>query len=270
MKALLYRRGALGDTLLTFPLLEIMKRQGYTTVAVGNTDYFKIAQQAGWADKVFTNIPEEPFDLKIVISSESNIKPFPSERIWIVDYYLRKTGFEGFPFSRELPLTYEDSPLVNKIVLHPSSGSTKKNPPLEVFLEIESYLKIKGYDVIYFIGEADSWLKSKVSEFYECFDPCSIAKALKGSLLFIGLDSGISHLAAYVGIPTVVIYGPSDPLIWKPIGRKVYQITPPLQCAPCFPKICDERRCFDVFLIFKRLFPLLDHILININKDYLS
>ena len=53
-KFLLYRRGGLGDTLLTFPILEIFKRKGFYTVAVGNTDYFKIAKAVGWVDEVFT------------------------------------------------------------------------------------------------------------------------------------------------------------------------------------------------------------------------
>ena len=37
---------------------------------------------------------------------------------------------------------------------------------------------------------------------------------------FIGNDSGITHLAAYLGCPTVALFGPTDPRVWGPIGRR--------------------------------------------------
>jgi ADP-heptose:LPS heptosyltransferase len=39
--------------------------------------------------------------------------------------------------------------------------------------------------------------------------------------LFIGNDSGLTHLAAYIGCPTIALFGPTDPRIWGPIGRRV-------------------------------------------------
>ena len=37
---------------------------------------------------------------------------------------------------------------------------------------------------------------------------------------FIGNDSGITHLAAYIGCPTTVLFGPTDPRVWGPLGRR--------------------------------------------------
>ncbi|WP_461830111.1 glycosyltransferase family protein, partial [Aquifex sp.] len=133
-KLLLYRRGGLGDTLLTFPLLEIFKRKGYHVTAVGNTDYFSIAKEAGFADRALSEIPQDDFAKEIIISYEGNLKPFPEKREWIVEYYLKELGLKE-SFSLELPIKpLEDSPFKDKVVIHPSSGSPKKNPPLEFFL----------------------------------------------------------------------------------------------------------------------------------------
>ena len=37
---------------------------------------------------------------------------------------------------------------------------------------------------------------------------------------FIGNDSGITHLAAYLGCPTIAVFGPTDPRVWGPVGRR--------------------------------------------------
>ena len=240
---LLYRRGGLGDTLLTFPILEIFKRKGYHITAVGNTDYFAIAKESGFADRVLSEIPHEEFTKRIIISYEGNIKPFPEKRVWIVEHYLKSLGLIQ-EFSLELPIKpLENSPFKGKIVIHPSSGSPKKNPPLEFFLEIKEFLDAFGVESIFLLGEAEEHLKETLKPSVFSLSPIWIAKALKTAKLYIGLDSGISHLASYVGVPSVVIYGPTDPIVWKPIGKKVFQVSLNLECSPCFPNTCPERYC---------------------------
>ena len=49
-----------------------------------------------------------------------------------------------------------------------------------------------------------------------------LAAWLKGARLYIGNDSGISHLAAATGMPTFVLFGPTDPAIWAPRGANVW------------------------------------------------
>jgi heptosyltransferase-2 len=60
---------------------------------------------------------------------------------------------------------------------------------------------------------------------------------------YIGNDSGASHLAAYSGLPTVVIFGPADPRRWAPVGRAVHIVQPELQCRPCFET--EQSNCED-------------------------
>lgn len=45
--------------------------------------------------------------------------------------------------------------------------------------------------------------------------------------MFIGADTGPAHLAAQLGIPTIALFGPTDPAIWSPLGPCVHTISPP-------------------------------------------
>ena len=264
-KALVYRRGGLGDTLLVFPVLEILKAQGFHVTAVGNTDYFALARGVGWADRVLSEIPtNDDFDFKAVIGIGGNVSPFPNRRRWVVEHYLETLGFSGFPFSKTLFV--EPCQRLRKAFLHPSSGSPLKNAPLEVFLEAEKYLTRNGFEVIWLIGEAETHLRGRFDREFWVDGIPELARELNKGSLFIGNDSGFAHLSSYLGIPTVVIYGPTDPIVWKPIGAHVYQIALGFDCSPCFPNVCEVRACLSTGNILERLIPLLDHILIKVNK----
>ena len=265
-RALLYRRGGLGDTLLTFPLIEALRWDHYSVTVVGNTDYLRLALEVGWADKVRSEMPEEGFDRVIRIGIGGDIEPFPSRRLWIPEYYLDRAGYRAFRFSTRLPLQGRSEELKGACVLHPSSGSHKKNPDVELYLELERYLKGKGLRVVALIGEADTHLLGIFGEEFMVKDILELGIALREAPLFIGNDSGFAHLSAYVGVPSVVIYGPTDPLVWRPIGDEVYQVSLGLECSPCFPDVCPERGCLDTSALLKSLFPLLDHLLIKVNK----
>jgi heptosyltransferase III len=43
--------------------------------------------------------------------------------------------------------------------------------------------------------------------------------------IYIGNDSGFSHLAGLLGRRAVVLFGPTDPLVWKPLGPRVETLT---------------------------------------------
>ena len=44
---------------------------------------------------------------------------------------------------------------------------------------------------------------------------------LRTASLFVGNDSGPSHLAGIMGLPTIALFGPTDPAVWKPLGPRV-------------------------------------------------
>ncbi|QER42026.1 glycosyltransferase family 9 protein [Thermodesulfobacterium sp. TA1] len=253
-KILFYRRGGLGDTLLTFPVLEVLKKQGYRIAVIGVKAYYRLAQKVGWVDEIYEDLYPQvlnrPYDLKIFFSKNGGIYPFPDKRIWIVDYYFRYLKLPQI-YSQTLPIEgLKESPFKNRIILHPGSGSPKKIPEFLLFRKIEEFLKKKGMDYIYVVGEADQWVKDLTSNFWEIEDLEFLAKAFKTARGFIGLDSGISHLASYVGIKTFVFFGPTDYIVWHPIGPNLQIITLDLECSPCFPKVCAESPCLDPEKLF--------------------
>jgi len=61
----------------------------------------------------------------------------------------------------------------------------------------------------------------------------SVANYIKSSSLFIGNDSGISHLAAFCGTKSILCFGPTDPKIWAPPFSWIKTIVSKKSCAPC-------------------------------------
>jgi heptosyltransferase-3 len=52
-------------------------------------------------------------------------------------------------------------------------------------------------------------------------DLYELARWLAAASLYIGNDSGITHLAAAAGAPVIAIFGPTDPALWAPRGPRV-------------------------------------------------
>jgi len=54
-----------------------------------------------------------------------------------------------------------------------------------------------------------------------------LAELLQSASAFIGHDSGITHLAAALGIPTLALWGPTNPSVWRPLGPNVRLLANP-------------------------------------------
>lgn len=142
-----------------------------------------------------------------------------------------------------------------KILIHPGSGSARKNWESSNFIKILKKIKPLGMNPEIILGPAEHNLSeifarslpagSKVHMLLDLGDLVTILSLSGG---FIGNDSGISHLAAFTGIPTVVIFGPSSPKRWKPFGRSVEVLRSETDCSPCFEtgkSDCKEMKCLE-------------------------
>lgn len=100
-------------------------------------------------------------------------------------------------------------------VIHPFSGSRRKNWPLDRFQELAQ--RLEGYCPVFWCASPEDRLEGavQIENLYEL--ACWLAKAR----VFIGNDSGISHLAASVRTPVVALFGPTDPTVWAPRGGPV-------------------------------------------------
>jgi len=70
----------------------------------------------------------------------------------------------------------------------------------------------------------------------ECAPPTTLtelAHLLAGCAVFVGTDNGARHLAALLGVPTVTVFGPTDPAGWNPGDPRHVAVTRRVPCAPC-------------------------------------
>jgi heptosyltransferase III len=101
-------------------------------------------------------------------------------------------------------------------VIHPFSGSARKNWPLEKFRALARKLELSG-PVAWCAGADDPPLPGSV----QIEDLWELACWLARARLYIGNDSGVTHLAAAVGTPVLALFGPTDPQVWAPRGPHV-------------------------------------------------
>lgn len=143
----------------------------------------------------------------------------------------------------------------SKIIIHPGSGSKKKCWTISNFIEVAMSMNSNSKQPEFILGPAEydlydillqaKRLNAKVHRLDKLTELAGLLKTGGG---FIGNDSGVSHLAAFIGLPVVAVFGPSDPETWKPMGRAVKVVRPDLECSPCFETGtvgCEEIECFN-------------------------
>lgn len=129
---------------------------------------------------------------------------------------------------------FHESGAQTAVALHPGSGSETKNWPIENWIKLGDFLLEKGRRLIIIAGEAevertqklrDAW-KGKPVQFAEKL-PLPHLAALLERRLFVGHDSGISHIAAAAGARCRLLFGWTDPAIWAPTNENVTVLRAP-------------------------------------------
>jgi hypothetical protein len=132
------------------------------------------------------------------------------ERIHAADFFLKQAGCSGAAIPR---IQCPPAPSADFAVIHPFSGSPRKNWPLERYRGLAQRLALP---VRWCAGPEEKLEDAtRIDNLYQ------LASWLASARLYIGNDSGITHLAAAVGVPTVAIFGPTDPAVWAPRGDRV-------------------------------------------------
>lgn len=143
------------------------------------------------------------------------------------------------------------------IAIHPGSGSEKKNWPVGAWIEFTRLLQTEfDFRMLLIGGEAEgsklellaSSLDARKIRILKNLPLVEVASYLAACRIFIGHDSGISHLAAAVGLPGIILWGETNPEIWRPRSSKMQLI----KAGPGLPILKPER----VLEIFRSLSPL--------------
>ena len=195
-------------------------------------------------------------------------EPFPSEGkdIHVIDHFLKCLDLLVIDHSNKIPKIFlrdEDVLLGEKflndrvvdpkkmlVAMHPGSGSRQKCWAVDRYVELILWLrKEMDAQILLISGQADTGiveeLRKKIRDniiLVDQFPLPFLAAIIKRSNLFVGNDSGITHMAAAIGTPTITIFGPTDPRIWGPRGERVKILYKKSPCSPC--SFDTRRNCF--------------------------
>ena len=119
---------------------------------------------------------------------------------------------------------------IRRIIIHPGSGSARKNHPPEFWLDFAAHLSASHpFPLTVLLGPAEEALlpffKNRLQtpgrEILFCPERKALLSALSQAALYAGQDSGITHLAAMVGAPTLALFRSSSVARWRPLGPGV-------------------------------------------------
>jgi len=129
------------------------------------------------------------------------------------------------------------------LAVAPGSGQLRKNWPLAHYYEVSRALGWKyGLHVVWLAGPAEGAMvpylgalaKAQGQVLLTNRPLARVARVLARCRLYLGNDSGLTHLAAAVRGPDVLaLFGPTDPRVWAPLGPQVQTLTAPCPQAPC-------------------------------------
>jgi heptosyltransferase-3 len=299
-RAIILQPGALGDCLLTLPLVKHLKEAlelGGVDL-VGHAEYVGILPERTCVDSIrsidtadlhrlfttpagfdladedplihmfadyswiitFLGEPGSDFEQNLIFTANCShsaevvtlaLKPPDGHYQHIAEFYLRQ-------FARQSGLPPEQAKVAEKdvsirvadadrdrglelleqagvdvsrrlVIIQPGSGGQKKCWHLDNFLGIARELHEREVEVLFLLGPAEME-RLRPSEKVQIY---AAAKCLAHPALhevvgvlscadaFVGNDSGITHLAAGMGVRTVAVFGPTEPSIYRPLGRTV-------------------------------------------------
>jgi heptosyltransferase-2 len=161
--------------------------------------------------------PHRPDDTAGIHATRVYLKPL--ERLAI---------FDADPVPR-LSLNSQPSTL-NQLALHPGSGSEKKNwPETKWAALIQQIMTTTGWNLLLVGGEAEgerlqrlkATLLSARCSVAQSLPLAELAQRIQSAAAFVGHDSGITHLAAAVGVPCVVLWADTLEEVWRPQGEQL-------------------------------------------------
>jgi len=138
-------------------------------------------------------------------------------------------------------------------VIQPGSGGKEKCWYVGNFLAVAAGLASRGFEVVFLLGPAErerlgDATISRTNNVAPCITDLSLTEVvglLSCADAFVGNDSGIGHLAGAMGIKTAVVFGPTDPAAYKPIGPSVMVFAADMETFADKPSVELQRRLID-------------------------
>lgn len=299
-RAVILQPGALGDCLLTLPLVRLLKEAldlGGVDL-VGHAEYVGILPERTCVDSIrsidtaelhrlfaapggfdladrdplirmfadyswiisFLGEPGSDFEQNLIFTANCSrsaevitlpLKPPASGRQHIAEFYVQQFAEQGGVPSHQAKVPEKDVTIRvceadrdrgvelleqagvdlsrRLVVIHPGSGGPRKCWHLENFLAVARELRDREMEVLFLLGPAEIE-RLRPSEKVQIHAAalctahlalCQVVGILSNADAFVGNDSGVTHLAAGMGVRTVALFGPTDPAVYRPLGRSV-------------------------------------------------
>lgn len=257
-RLLVVRRGGLGDTLLIAPLLRALARAhpGAPIDVAGVRDYTRVLAHFGAAARALSSedtaawLRQDPARFAgyaLVVADDPRYRAAGAHgpRVQVFDPAPRAAQPLPVQLADQLDLRLvwpEDAALAGPatstsagpIVLAPGSGGRAKCWPRPGWLELAAQLASARRAVAVLVGPVETeredprrWPWPRPVEFVVEADLRVVAERLRAAAAFVGNDSGTTHLAAMLGLPTVALFGPSDAVVFGPTGPRVAIVRAP-------------------------------------------
>lgn len=133
-------------------------------------------------------------------------------------------------------------------LIHPATAFTTKQWAAEKFARVADYLSAQGFAVVVITSPAEAHIAAElkasatapVIDFKDLSLPEVTALASRARV-FVGNDSGIAHIAAAVGLPSIVIFGSSNVAHWSPWATAPAEVViEEMDCQPCHGYYCEK------------------------------
>jgi ADP-heptose:LPS heptosyltransferase len=256
IRRLLIRPGAIGDFIVSLPAMESL-RADYTEVwcAGQNVGLARLADRAqsivsAGLDRLGFLPADDTIDrlrsFDSIVSWYGANRPefreltatldlpvtffpaLPDGACHAVDFYNRQAVSLGAITPSRFPEIVFPRVTRDCAIIHPFASSPAKREPMEVFERIATTLAAQ-MPVHWLCGpEEDLPSAIRIDDLYE------LARHLSAARIFVGNDSGISHLAAAVRTPCFTVFRASDPAVWAPRGPAIWVTgpVPPTRVVP--------------------------------------
>jgi ADP-heptose:LPS heptosyltransferase len=305
-RAIILQPGALGDCLLTLPLVKLMKEAldlGGVDL-VGHAEYVGILPERTCVDSIrsidtaelhrlfaapasfdladrdplihmfadyswivtFLGEPGSDFEQNLIFTANCShsaevitlpLKPPESSPQHISEFYMKQFAHQSGlapdqakVAEKEVSIRVRDADrdrgvevleqagvdLTRRlVVIQPGSGGQKKCWHLDNFLALARPLQEREVEVLFLLGPAEMEKlrpseKVQIHAAAKCTAHLALTQVvglLSCADALLGNDSGVTHLAAGMGVRTVALFGPTDPFVYRPLGRAVTVLRDP-------------------------------------------
>jgi heptosyltransferase III len=255
-----FHRGALGDSVLLWPRLRAETRAGREVVLVTDGEKARLAQRELGVRGVdaesarFNALWREGASVETVQGVERAVCAGGGgdpEGVWARNVRRMFPGAALEVIGRPSRALYREADAAagvavrenpgGPLVVHVGAGSEEKRWGMERWAEVVWTWRggrvaglDRGSEVVVIAGEVErercgARERAIFEELGGRFigDLLELAEVIKGARVFVGCDSGPTHLAAALGVKTIALFGPTDPEEWGPIGPRVRVVASP-------------------------------------------